>query len=594
MAASHRYLAKALFTASLLAQQKETIVVTGTYVPVPLEESDRSVRLFPTRGEPSLTANSVTDFLNQDSSIDLRQRGQNNIQTDISIRGSTFGQTLVLLNGMRLNDVQSGHHNADLPVALDAIERIEVLKGSGSTLYGSDAVGGVVNFITRPPEASEFRLRGGIGSFGTNQQRASATLVHGPLTQQLSAYRDFSTGFIPNRDYRNLALSSSTLLQSKLGVSEIILGHADKPFGAEQFYGNFNSWERTKTWYALGRQKFGERTDASVSFRRHTDLFVLYRDRPQVFTNRHAVESWQANLRRWEQVGTNARFHYGGEFLHDAIESNNLGHHRRARGAAYAAYDMRALSRFSFSLGLRDEFYGSFNHQLSPTIAAGVWLAPRLKLRASVSRAFRLPTYTDLYYQDPANRGTPDLRPERAWSIEAGLDYNFNGAVRGELTWFQRRERDGIDYVRRSPTDIWRATNFQSLRFNGVEAALTARVRQKHLFDFRYTGLHGAQDQLEGAFSKYTFNYPTHYGIAGYQSTLPGDILARVRVGAVQRYARNVYGVADVYFARSRGRVHPFVHLTNLTDTRYQEIFGVAMPGRGVSAGVEIVVFRAQ
>jgi iron complex outermembrane receptor protein len=599
MAASLRSLAKALFATALLAQEKpperkETVVVTGTYEALPLEESDRSVRVLDVRGPNALTANSVTDFLNQDSSVDLRQRGQNNIQTDISIRGSTFGQTLVLLNGMRLNDVQSGHHNADLPVAIDAVERIEVLKGSGSTLYGSDAVGGVVNFITRPPEASEFRLRGALGNFGTNQQRASASLVRGPLAQQLSAYRDFSTGFIPNRDYRNLAVSSSTQINTSLGVSEIILGHADKPFGAEQFYGNFNSWERTKTWYALGRQSLGERTTAALSFRRHTDLFVLYRDRPQVFTNRHAVESWQANLRRWEQIGTNARFHYGGEFLRDAIVSTNLGRHRRARGAAYAAYDMRALSRFSFSLGLRDEFFGSFNHQLSPTFAAGLWLAPRLKLRASLSRAFRLPTYTDLYYQDPANLGSPDLRPERAWSAEAGLDYNFNGAVRAELTWFQRRERDGIDYVRRSPTDIWRATNFQSLRFHGAEAALTARLRQRHLLDFRYTALHGAQNQLAGVFSKYTFNYPSHYGVAGYQSTLPGNLLARVRVGAVQRYARNPYGVADVYLARNRGRVHPFVQFTNLTDTRYQEIFGVAMPGRGVLAGVELMVFRAQ
>ncbi|MBN8729126.1 MAG: TonB-dependent receptor [Acidobacteria bacterium] len=574
--------------------RKDTIVVTGTYSPIPLEEADRSVRALPVRGEASLLANSVVDFLNLDSSVDMRQRGQSNIQTDVSIRGSTFGQTLILLNGLRLNDVQSGHHNLDVPVALDSLERVEVLKGSGSTLYGSDAVGGVVNLITKPPETSEFRLRGALGNFGSNQQRVSAAWVGSRISQQLSAYRDFSTGFMPNRDFRSLALSSTTGLESALGHTELVLGHADKPFGAEQFYGNFNSWERTKTWFASARQTFAQRTEAAFSFRRHTDLFVLYRDRPQVFTNRHAAESWQATVRRHEEFGSNARLHYGGEFLHDAIASNNLGNHTRARGAAYAAFDMRAASRFSFTLGIRDEVYASANHQVSPTAAAGVWLTPRLKLRGSLSRAFRLPTFTDLYYHDPANVGSPDLRPERAWSGEAGLDWNLGGNVRGELTYFQRRERDGIDYVRRSLTDIWRATNFQRLRFQGVEAALSLRAARTHLFDFRYTGLHGAQDQLAGAFSKYTFNYPTHSGIASWQSSLPAGLTARVRAGAVQRYARNVYGVADVYVARARGRVHPFLQLSNLTDTTYQEILGVAMPGRGFMAGIELVVFRAR
>ena len=125
MAVSPRLLLSLICLCPLLAAQddtsapvrKDTIVVTGTYSPIPLEEADRSVRALPVRGEASLLANSVVDFLNLDSSVDLRQRGQSNIQTDVSIRGSTFGQTLILLNGLRLNDVQSGHHNLDIPVA---------------------------------------------------------------------------------------------------------------------------------------------------------------------------------------------------------------------------------------------------------------------------------------------------------------------------------------------------------------------------------------------------------------------------------------------------------------------------------------------
>ncbi len=570
-----------LLAIPLLAQER--VVVTGTYQPVPLEEADRAVRSEPVRGEQTLLSNSAADFLNRDSSVDLRQRGAHNIQTDVSIRGGTFGQTLFLLNGIRINDVQSGHHNADLPVAMEGIESIEILKGSGSTLYGSDAIGGVVNVITRTPEATEFRLRGAAGNFGVNQQRASLGYVRGALSQQLAATRDFSTGFIRNRDYRNLALHSET---SWRGTS-VLLALADKPFGAEQFYGNFNSWERTKTWFASARQRIGERTTASFGYRRHTDLFVLFRDRPQVFTNRHAAESWQGSFRRHETVGANGRFHWGVEGLHDRVESTNLGMHDRARAAGYAAFDMRALRRFSFSLGLREELHGSANSQLSPSAAAGFWLNQRLKLRASASRAFRLPTFTDLFYVDPANRGSANLRPETAWSYEGGLDWNASGRLRGGITVFQRRERDGIDYVRRSLADIWRATNFQRIRFTGFEASAAARIGNAHLLDFSYTGLHGYQGQLAGIFSKYSFNYASQLGVAGWQTRLPRDIVVRTRVGAVRRYARDPYGVLDVYAARGAGQWRPFVHVTNLTDTVYQEIFGVAMPGRAAVVGIE-------
>ncbi|MBM3737015.1 MAG: TonB-dependent receptor [Acidobacteria bacterium] len=576
-----------LLAAPLAAQQKEVIVVTGTYEPVPLEEADRPVRSEPVRGPQTLISNSPTDFLNRDSSVDLRQRGSHNIQTDVSIRGSTFGQTLVLIDGMRMNDVQSGHHNLDLPLAMESIESVEILKGSGSTLYGSDAVGGVIHFITRPPEASEFRVRTGIGNFGVNQQRVSGAYVRGALSQQLAATRDFSTGFIPNRDYRNLALTSGTQFKG----TSVLLGHSDKPFGAEQYYGNFNSWERTKTWFATARQRIGERTTVSTAFRRHTDLFVLFRDRPQVFTNRHAAKSWQASFRRWEDLGHGMRLHYGAEGLHDTIASTNLGNHSRARAAAYAALDARALRRYSFSVGVREELLGSADSQVSPTAAVGAWITGNLKLRASLSRAFRLPTFTDLYYRDPANQGSADLRPERAWSYEGGLDWNAGGRLRGSVTVFQRRERDGIDYVRRSPTEIWRATNFQSIRFTGVEASAVARVRGKHLLDLSYTGLTGFQNQLAGIFSRYTFNYASSLGVASWQTALGGDVVLRARLGAVQRFARDPYAVLDIYAARTRGRWHPFVHLTNLSDSVYQEIFGVRMPGRAAVAGVEVKVW---
>jgi len=583
-----------VWLAAASAQQPEpkheTIVVTGVYEPIAIDEVDRSVRVLPVKGE-ELLSNTLVDFLRLDPSIDIRERAPNGLQADISIRGGTFGQTLILVDGQRMNDAQSGHHNMDIPLPLEAISRIEALRGSGSTLYGSDATGGVVNVITRRPEASEFRLRTALGNFGVNQERGSLALVHGDLTEHLTFSRDFSTGFAPDRDYRNLSFTSLTHMASPIGPSDVVLSYMDHPFGADGFYGAYNSWENTKTWFASLRQALGEKTEASFSFRRHSDLFVLYRDRPQVFTNHHAVESYQAALRRKEKLSDNASLHYGVEGYHDSIVSNNLGNHARGRAAGYASLDIHALRRFSFSMGAREEVYRSVSGQFSPSVSAGIWLSQRFKLRGGVSRSFRIPSYTDLYYHDPANLGSPDLRPERAWSYEGALDWNAGGKLRGEVVVFHRRETDGIDYFRRSLTDIWRATNIQKLRFTGVEASLSAKVAAGQQIDLRYTGLNGVQDALAGAFSKYAFNYPSQSAVAAWQVSLPWGLAARTRVGAIQRLARDPYGLWDAYLAYNRGRVRPFLQFSNLTSTVYEEIQGVRMPKRSIVGGVEIAVF---
>ena len=590
-----RALAVCVFAVPALAQapgappdRYDSIIVTGTPEPLPLEESNRAVTALPVRPQ-ALLFTTFIDFLRLDPSLDVRQRAPNGLQADLSIRGATFGQTLVLLNGRRMNDPQSGHHHLDLPVPLESVQQIEILRGAGSTLYGADAAGGVVHLVTRPPEASEIRLQAGYGSWGTQQQRVSLTGVRGNLSQQLAVSRDFSTGFMPNRDYRNLMAASTTRYRSALGPTDIDLAWSDKPFGAEQFYGNFNSWERTKTWFASARQGLGERTEAALSYRRHTDLFVLYRDRPQIFTNRHAAGSWHGSLRRREELSPTAAFHYGAEGFGDTIESTNLGVHSRARGAAYAHLDLRALRRFSLSAGLRSEAVKGLPGELNPSVALSYWAASKLKFRGSASCAFRLPTFTDLYYQDPGNRGSPDLRPERSWSYEGGAEYRPLANLRLEAAVFHRRDNDGIDYARSSPADIWRARNVQRLRFTGLETAAALRVRGGHQVDLAYTGLRGSSEPLPGLQSKYAFNYPVHHAVAGYTGMMPGRVALRTRLGALERLNRGAYATWDLSAARAIGRLRPYVQFTNLTNTRYQEIIGVVMPARTLVGGAEYV-----
>jgi iron complex outermembrane recepter protein len=213
-------------------------------------------------------------------------------------------------------------------------------------------------------------------------------------------------------------------------------------------------------------------------------------------------------------------------------------------------------------------------------------------LRGSASAAFRVPSYTDLYYHDPANLGNPNLLPERAWSYEGGLDWNAGKKVRGELVAFHRRETNGIDYVRTSLADISRATNIQNLQFTGVEAALSLKPSAWQQIELRYTGMHGTRDSLPGVISEYAFNFPSNSAVASWQISLPWGISARTRVGALQRLDRDTYALWDVYLASTHGHIHPFLQLTNLTGARYQEIRGVPMPGRGVVAGIELAVFK--
>ena len=573
---------------SAVPADSETVIVTGTFVPTPLSEVNRSVVSID-RQPQELLFGAFPDYLQLDSSIDLQQRGPDGIQADLSIRGSTFGQALVLLNGLRINDAQTGHANLDLPVPLEDVSRIEVLHGAGSTLYGADALAGAVNFITARPPQSQIRARLGLGNFGFNQQRIVGSFLGDKWSEQISASRDFSSGFLPDRDYRSASASSDTWIKTSLGDSHLLFAGSDRPFGADQFYGNFPSWERTKSWFASPSQDLGKDTSLDFAYRRHADQFVLVRDNPSLYENNHVSQSWQGALRRHSQVTDDLRLAYGVDAQGDVIDSSNLGHHSRNRGAGYLNADLQLLHRVFLSLGAREEVFTGGRTEFSPSVSSGVWLGKGMKLRGSASRAFRLPTYTDLYYSDPANLGNPLLKPESAWSFEGGLEWNTGGAVTAEVTAFHRRERNDIDYVRASMAEPWQATNIANLNFTGAEAALGFRLPRSQQIDLGYTFLHGNQEVFPGLTSKYVFDYPAHNATVSWTAQFKNEVGIRSRVGVVQRVGYDAYPLWDLALCRTLGRVRPYLQLSNLSNTHYAEIPGVVMPGRTVIGGLEFV-----
>jgi len=572
-----------------LPVHQETIIVTGTYQPIPLRESDRSVDVISFDDDRPLYGNWV-DGLRLDPSVDVRQRASG-LQADLSIRGSSFQQTLVLVDGLRVNDAQSSHHNLDLPIPFTSMERIEVLHGSGSTMYGSDAVGGTVNFITAAPSSTELTLGAAAGNFGSNQQYGSASYSNRMFSGRLSVDRDFSSGFMEDRDYRNLGIASESHLATRLGTTAILVGITDRPFGANQFYGDFNSWERTKGWFVGAAQGIGS-TQLAFGYRRHTDEFVLFRDQPSIYENNHITESYQLALRRHEQLSSKVVLFYGAEAYRDTIDSNNLGYHGRKQVAIYVDVKAADIKRFILSVGARGEIYSGDHSQFSPSFALGYRASHKIKLKASVSHAFRLPTYTDLYYQDPANIGNPNLKPERAWGAEAGVLWNMASRTSTELTVFSRWERDGIDYVRANPQSLWQAANIDRLNFTGVEIATRFAVGQLHGCRIGYTGIYGVQNSSGTLMSKYVRNYPSHQATAAWLGVLPGKLDVSTRLGVIDRYAEGSYLLAEVAVRKSFGIVSPFMRLTNITNTGYEEIEGVRMPGRTVLAGLELHLGR--
>jgi iron complex outermembrane receptor protein len=588
------------------------MVVLGSAVPVPLAESFASVVVLPVEGK-TLTMESPQELLRQDSSVYLEERGAGGGQADVVLRGGTFEQALVLLNGFRIDDSQTAHHNLDLPIPLDAMDSIQVLHGAGSTLHGADALSGVVDLITAAPAANSLRLRSGYGSFGENEESMLGALARRRWSSRMTASRNFSTGFMPDRDYRNEDASSESWISSRLGISDLLFATSDRSFGANQFYGPYNSWERTKGWFASARQELGSRTVAAFGYRRHTDEFVLLRNNPSVYENNHIDGSWQASLRHTLPVTLSSVLLLGLESDGDSIHSNNLGLHSRNRGAGYVDLDLRpAKSRWKLSAGLREElFSGGLQSALAPHLAGSVRLADKLKLRASGGYGFRLPTYTDLYYSDPATIGNPNLKPESAWSGEAGGDWVTSSRLSLSVTGFYNRQHDTIDYLRAASlpnsllpagckVNTWCAANVSGLRFAGVESSATWVPVKGQKIQLAWTEVIGAQPTLTGVQSEYALNYPVENLRAVWTVALKHAFSVTNSVAVTKPYQQpgnppwnaQPYPVWNAAVTRDTGRLRPYLRLANLSNTGYQEINGVAMQGRSITGGVSLWLGR--
>jgi len=580
------------WTESALCQVplEESITVTAQAEPVPFSALARNVSVLTREQISRLPVHSVPELLGYLSSADVRSRGPVGVQADFSLRGAGFGQCLVLVDGVRLNDSQTGHHNSDFPVPFQEIERIEVLQGAGSSLYGADAFGGTINLITRKGgRGLHTRLAG--GQYGLLDAGVSYGFQAGPIDQSLALATTRSSGFIPDRDFQVLSFSSRTDWGKRGGF---FAGHTHKEFGALGFYGNSPSREWTsQTLLSLERGLMSGKSrdlEGGLSYRQHRDRFLWNSRQPGLFENRHQTHALQGNLRFHERFSEHARLALGLDAGGDWIGSSNLGRHDFARSGVLAEFQRDWAAKAALSLGFRADYYSRFGSSFSPSLSASWWARPRIKLRAAAGHVFRAPTFTELYYRDPNHQASSSLNPEKGWEGEMGMDGFLSKGYLLGLTLFQRRESNVIDWVRSSPSQKWRTMNIRRLETRGVELQLQRHLGNTGRIQGQYTWL----DQNPGPvnfLSKYVLDYARHNFTAAAFLALPRNFSLGQKAGYKLRSDGRNYWLIDTRISRRIRNALFFVEGINLLNSQYQEIRGVDMPGRWLQAGVEWTVF---
>lgn len=544
--------------------------------------------------------------------MDVRRRGPNGIQADVGTRGSDFNGTLLLVDGELMTDPGSGHLSADFDVPLAAVERIEVLLGAGSALWGAGAVGGVVNIVTRGADLGrsnmqlEARYGHGSDSLDAGGYRA-ALKVTDSISAAVDWFRSETSGFRDDTDSASSLLRVSGRWETGAGPVTLGLGYAGRNFGAYGFAGpecpDARDSTRTRTATLSGALLLGGWTLTPSAFvRAHHDDLVLDRNDPAL--NEDLQDSAGGVLRvaaRHAFLGGNVAF--GIEGGRETISSPGLGDHTRNDGALFAEvgrdWDRDAPAGGGFRAGLRADGYEGYGSRLSPYAGASWRADPALMFRASFGTSFRVPSFTELYQAGPEGAGDPNLRPEKAWSVDAGATLALS-SVTLDAAYFHRHAVDLVDFVRSSPDSVWQARNLREADTDGIEAAVDwSRGRPAFLMQLRlqaaytFTDLASLSAAAGGATEGQFVLDPLHtkwdvlLGVA-----LPFAVTATSRVSYLARpsFTDGVWLLsARLSWQAFQGRILEFfVDGDNLGDSRYEEVPGVPLPGRTLFAGFNL------
>lgn len=541
---------------------------------------------------------SLADLLQGVAGVDLRYRSPSGIQGDLSLRGSTYEQVAVLIDGIKVNDPQTGHHNLDIPLTAYDIERLEVIKDGDSSLYGAGALAGSTNFVLKKPTKQGLKVGAVFGQHALYGESFSLTVPERILSARVSYEHKISKAARPNTDFQYY--TASVYLNKDLNNSllDVLFGYQKKDFGADSFYSNLfpEEEEHTETLFFKGgldnQLNIGSFKN-NVFFRKHRDKFILNRNNP-VSVNYHTtyIYGLTSRLNAPTKAG---EVILGLDLDREEINSTNLGKHDILYEAFSLGFIPQLAAKLDADCRVRFDHYRQWGWQESYNFGLEYAIIEnRLKINGSVSRSFRIPSFTELYYDTAGNQGDPNLKVEHGDNFKVGMDFK-DGGFQLSLDGFIRRGYNLIDWTRLSESDPWRATNLGRVDFRGAEFTTSwsqqsnpdKAILEKVAFSYTYMD---ADKRASGFFSKYALDILKHQLLMVTYSQLFGMELG-CQLSYNQRYYGETYFLGDLYIGKKLAKngliCEPFLKIENFTNTKYSEISGVILPGRWIKGGVK-------
>ncbi len=578
------------------------IIITGRGNPIDYFQRNQSMTLLKADKLAMLPSRSLSEALSYISGVDVRQRGLNGMQADIGMRGGSFEQTLILVNGFKMVDPQTGHHAMNIPFTVNAIDQIEVTKGPATHMFGQSALAGAINFVSNLSSKTFVKAQSYAGSFGTAGINVTMSAPIKGWNQKISMGFDRSNGYWSNSDFENKQISYEGGASFKKQYLLVMLAYSDRQFGANGFYSNKfpDQWESTQNAFAGLRYNvvFKKATWVNrLSTRTNRDQFRLKRNDPGFYTNRHFSETYSLESILNGKFGSNWQYHFGLEHRFEALNSSNLGQRNRQYSSGFGDVIYK-IGRLTTTSSLLVFQYTDVPFKLLPSVQFAFQFNEQNRLYANLAKSNRIPTYTELYYVDPSNMGNADLKPEYANSAEVG--WFKNGKLYLEANAFYRQTYNMIDWVRDSSLVIpnpnkWQPVNIAEVRFYGFEGNIRktfnygAKYKIKFV-DVAYTYIQATHVFDANIESRYAYSNLKHQLITklNFQLSKYGSLQVNYRF--LQRVSNPAYQLLDLKVnSESVKGFSFFAEVNNILNTQYVEAGYVQMPGRWFKVGLNYV-----
>ena len=578
----------------------DEVIINSGRILIPFSDENRNLIIIDSVFLNNSSAKNLSEILQQVIGVDIRRRGNDDIQSDLYIRGGSFDQTLLLINGIKVEDSQTGHHQMNLSVPIDLIDKIEILKGPGSRIFGMNAFNGAVNIITKKNSENGY-INLNYGSFKTFQGSGSIPINSKKTSHILSSTYRQSDGYRYNTDYNYFNLFYSGIIEMNDSDLEILFSNSDRKFGANGFYASQEArdqYEETNGSllnFKLRKKRENISTESSLYWRRHKDTYIYIRDNPSIYKNDHISHKlgFQNNISIFSDIGITG---IGIDLSNTWLSSNNLGERNRFITTIFAE-QLINKNKFSFTPGIAFSIYEKptndlFKSKLFPGIDIGYKLSNKISLNANIGETFRIPTFTDLYYSDPNNQGNENLDPEKAFTSEVGFklkEKNYGIS----LSLFRRKSDDLIDYVKANPDDKWSPQNIKNVITTGIEFDSKLILNNNNSLNTINLGYAYINDNYENdILSRYSLNSYRHRLILNFDFKLTKSIsnYLSYRYGIREIQDGNSKSVIDYKIMMQRDRWKVTLNMNNIFDSKYYETNLVQMPGRNITVGLNIEI----